>query len=141
MATEVISYINFKDNAREAAEFYHSVFGGKLEVMTFADFESEEMPVGDEDKDKVMHAFLRGESGVELMLSDTPSYMEYHDGARITIAINTDDETEGRELWDKLTEGGKVTMPLEKSMWNSTFGMFSDKFGVCWMLDIGEIQE
>lgn len=141
MATKLISYVNFDGNAREAAEFYHSVFGGKLELATFADFESDEMPVEDHDKDKIMHGFLRGDSGIELMLSDTPSTMEYQEGARISLAINCDDEAEGRALWEKITEGGVVTMPLEKSMWNSSFGMFVDKFGVNWMLDIGELQD
>lgn len=140
MATKLISYVNFDGNAREAAEFYHSVFGGKLEVATFADFESEAMPIADEDRDKVMHAYLRGDNGVELMLSDTPSSMEYQGGARISLAINCDNEAEGRELWEKLSEGGVVTMSLEKSMWNSMFGMFVDKFGVNWMIDIGEMQ-
>ena len=140
MAVKLISYINFNGNAREALEFYHSVFGGTMEVATFADFESEEMPVSDADKNKVMHAFLKGDD-IQLMISDTPSYMEYHEGMRISLALNTDDETKGRELWDKLTAGGSVSMPLVKSMWNSTFGMFTDKFGVNWMLDIGELQD
>ncbi len=140
MTVKLISYINFNGNAREAAEFYHSVFGGKLDIATFADFASDDMPVSDEDKDKVMHGYLRGESGIELMLSDTPSTMEYSEGMRITLAINCDDEAVAREYWDKLTAGGSVTMPLVKSMWNSTFGMFTDKFGIGWMFDIGEIQ-
>ncbi len=141
MAVKLISYINFNGNAREAAEFYHSVFGGKLEVSTFADFASEEMPVGDEDKDKVMHSYLRGEDGIELMISDVPSSMEYQEGACISLTLNSDDEAVGRGYWDRLTEGGTITMPLEKSMWNSTFGMFTDKFGINWMVDIGEMQE
>lgn len=140
MATKLISYVNFDGNAREAAEFYHSVFGGKLELTTFADFESEEMPVDEQDKNKIMHGFLRGDSGIELMLSDTPSTMEYQEGSRISLAINSDHEADGRALWEKITEGGTITMPLVPSMWNSIFGMFTDKFGVSWMLDIGEMQ-
>ena len=140
MATKLINYIHFKDNAREALEFYHSVFGGTVEIMTYADFASDEMPVSDADKDKVMHGYLRGANGIEMMLSDTPDNMEYQEGARITLALNSDDEAEGRALWNKLTEGGTVTTPLEASMWNSVFGMFTDKFGVNWMVDIGELQ-
>lgn len=140
MAVKLISYINFNGNAREAAEFYQSIFGGTLEVSTFADFASDEMPVGDEDKDKIMHSYLKTDSGIELMLSDTPSSMQYQDGARITLALNSDDEALARGYWEKLTEGGTITMPLEKSMWNSIFGMFTDKFGVNWMVDIGELQ-
>ena len=141
MTLKLISYVHFNGNARAAAEFYQSVFGGELQMSTFADYASEEMPVGDADKDKIMHAFLKGDNGIRIMLSDTPSYMEYVEGSRISLALNSDDETEGRALWDKLTDGGTVTVELQKSMWDSVFGMFTDKFGVEWMIDIGELQD
>lgn len=141
MALKLISYINFNGNAREAAEFYQSVFGGELQMSTFADYESEEMLVDEADKNKIMHAFLKGDNGIQLMLSDTPAYMEFQEGSRITLALNTDNEAEGRALWDKLTDGGAISMELQESMWDSIFGMFTDKFGVHWMLDIGEMQE
>lgn len=140
MAIKLNSYISFDGNAKEAGEFYQSIFGGALEVSTFADFASSEMPVTDKDKDKIMHAYLKGENDIELMLSDTPEGMPYESGTRITLALNGDDEDILRGYWDKLAEGGQITAPLEKSFWNSTFGMLTDKFGVNWMVDIGNLQ-
>ena len=141
MAVKLISYIRFNGNAREAGEFYQSVFGGNLQMSTFSEYASDEMPINDEDMNKIMHAFLKGENDIKLMFSDTPSNMEYDSGSRLALALNTDDEAEGRALWDKLTEGGTVTLELQPSLWDSTFGMLTDKFGVEWMLDIGEMQE
>lgn len=141
MSLKLISYLHFNGNAREAAAFYQSVFGGDLQLSTFAEYASEEMPVSDVDKDKVMNAYLKGDNGVQLMLSDIPSYMEYDDGHRMSLALNTNDEAQGRALWDKLSAGGTITVDLQKSMWNSIFGMFTDKFGVDWMLDIGEMED
>ncbi len=134
------SYISFKDNAAEAVEFYKSVFGGEVYSDTFGSFNSPEMPVTPGDENKIMHAYLKGDKGVELMLADTPSGMEFHEGMRITLTLNGDDEPTLREYWDKLSQGGQVTMPLDKAPWGDTFGMLTDKFGVCWMVDIGPVQ-
>lgn len=140
MATKLLSYINFDGNAREALEFYHSVFGGTLDIATFADYASDEMPVDEAMKDKVMHGYLRGDSGVELMASDMPDASSYQGGSQISIALNTDDEAAGRDYWAKLSDGATIAVPLDASMWNSIFGMLTDKFGVRWMVDIGEMQ-
>jgi len=139
MAVKLNSYISFNGDGREAADFYSSVFGGELFLDTFEKF-ADSMPVDEADKDKVMHAYIKGEHGVELMLSDTPTGMEYHDGMRITLTLNGDDETILRGYWDKLVEGGTVTMPLEKAPWGDMFGTLTDRFGVTWMVDIGPVQ-
>lgn len=136
MAVKLNSYISFKDNAREAVEFYKSVFGGEVTMNTFAEFNSPEMPVADADKDKIMHAYLQGDNGIELMLADTPTGMKYEDGARISLTLNGDDEALLRGYWDKLAQGGAITVPLEKAPWGDIFGMLTDKFGVSWMVDI-----
>jgi len=140
MTVKLNSYISFKDNARQAAEFYKSIFGGELFMDTFEKYNSADMPVSEADKNKIMHAYLKGSNGVELMMADTPTGMEYQDGARISLTLNGDDETVIRGYWDKLAEGGKITMPLDKAPWGDTFGMLTDKFGVSWMIDIGPIQ-
>jgi len=139
MAVKLNSYISFNGDGRQAADFYSSVFGGELFLDTFEKF-ADSMPVDEADKDKVMHAYIKGEHGVELMLSDTPTGMEYHDGMRITLTLNGDDETILRGYWDKLAEGGTVTMPLEKAPWGDVFGTLTDRFGVTWMVDIGPVQ-
>lgn len=140
MTVKLNAYIGFKDNARQAAEFYKSVFGGELFMDTFEKYNSPEMPVSDADKNKIMHAYLKGDNGIELMMADTPTGMEYQSGAKISLTLNGDDETKLRGYWDKLAEGGNVTMPLDKAPWGDTFGMLTDKFGVSWMIDIGPVQ-
>jgi PhnB protein len=140
MAVKLNSYIHFKDNAKEAAEFYKSVFGGEVFMDTFEKFASTDMPVAEEDKQKIMHAYLKGDNGIELMMSDTPSNMEYQDGMRISLTLNGDDEAMLRDYWDKLAADGQVTVPLDKSPWGDVFGMLTDKFGVDWMIDIGPVQ-
>lgn len=140
MTVKLNSYIGFKDNARQAAEFYKSVFGGELFMDTFEKYNSPEMPVGDADKNKIMHAYLKGDNDIELMMADTPTGMEFHPGGQISLTLNGDDEAKLREYWGKLAEGGNVTMPLDKAPWGDTFGMLTDKFGVNWMIDIGPVQ-
>jgi PhnB protein len=139
MTVKLNSYISFKDNTKEAMEFYESIFGGEVFMDTMGAY-ADKMPVHESDKDKVMHAYLKGDNGIELMGSDTPSSVQYHEGARVTLALNGDDEALLRSYWDKLTEGGTVTLPLEKAPWGDTFGMVVDKFGVNWMVDIGPMQ-
>ena len=140
MTTKLNSYLHFNGNAKEAMDFYQSVFGGEVHADTFGKFASDAMPVAEEDKDKIMHAYLKGDNGIELMGSDTPSHMEFQDGARLSLTLNGDDEGLLRSYWDKLSEGGKVTVPLDKSPWGDTFGMLTDKYGIDWMIDIGPIQ-
>lgn len=135
------SYVNFNGDAREAVEFYKSIFGGEVYSDTFRSFASDEMPVAEQDLDKIMHAYLKGDNGIELMASDTPSSIEYKDDTRITLTLNGDDDALLRGYWDKLADGGTVTMPLDKAPWGDVFGMVTDKFGVCQMVDIGPVQE
>ena len=126
-------YINFRDNARQALEFYKDVFGGDLRVNTFGEYGDPNQP----GADGVMHGHLETDSGFTLMASDSPPGMDTSSGAgNITISLSGDDEQQLRGYWDKLSEGGTVTMPFEKQMWGDLFGMCTDKFGVPWMVDV-----
>ena len=140
MAVKLDSYISFDGVAREAAEFYKSVFGGEVYMDTFEKFAGTGMPVDEVDMDKIMHGYLKGDNGIELMMSDTPSSMAYDDGSRISLSLSGDDDALLRGYWEKLSEGGSITMALEKAPWGDTFGMLTDKFGVNWMIDIGPVQ-
>ncbi len=133
MQTTLNPYINFKDNTREALEFYHTVFGGKLNISTFKDFHASQDPSED---NLIMHSQLEGDNGILLMASDTPNRMEYHPGTNMSISLSGDNEAELTEYFNKLSDGGTVTMPLEKAMWGDSFGMFVDKFGVQWLVNI-----
>ena len=135
MTSKLNPYISFRDNAREAMEFYKSVFGGELNVSTFEDFQASEDPA---EKDKVMHSQLETTAGYTLMAADTPSSMEYTPGTNHSVSISGEDadEAELRGYFDKLADGGNVTMPLAAAPWGDSFGMVVDRFGVNWLVNI-----
>ena len=133
MQTKLNPYINFKDNAREAIEFYHSVFGGKLTMNTFKEFQASENPSED---NLIMHAQLESENGMTLMASDTPARMEYRPGTNISLSLSGENKAELTAYFQKLSAGGTVTQPLEDAPWGDSFGMLTDKFGVGWMVNI-----
>jgi len=127
-------YISFRGNAREAMEFYQSVFGGELDLSTFSDFQ---MPgVAEDEAHLIMHGQLEAPGGMVLMGADTPRSIEHPEGSSITISLSGDDDAELRGYWEKLAEGGSVTMPLEVAPWGDAFGQLTDKFGVAWMVNI-----
>ena len=138
MATKLNAYLSFRDNAREAMEFYQSVFGGELALDTYESFHVSEDPA---ENNKIMHGHLKAPS-VEFMAADTPNSMDLTVGDNISMALNglyeNEDELQG--YWEKLIEGGKVNQPLEKSPWGAYFGMCTDKFGINWMVNIGDQQ-
>ena len=132
MAVTLNPYLNFRDGTRDVMAHYASVFGGDLTLSTFA--ESGGMGLDGSEQEKVMHAQLTTDSGLVLMAADVPSSMEV--GANGTISLSGDDGTALRRYWDGLTEGGSVTVPLEKAPWGDTFGMCVDRFGTSWMVNI-----
>ena len=131
MSSRLNPYISFKDTARDAMEFYKSVFGGELNVSTFGEY-------GDTGPgaDNIMHAQLETPSGYTIMASDTPDRMPYEPGNNITVSLSGDDSDELRGYFEKLSEGGNVGMPLEKQMWGDEFGQLTDKFGIGWLVNI-----
>ena len=132
MATRLNPYLRFDGSARQAMEFYQSIFGGELKMNTFGEFGMQDSP----QADQIMHAQLETESGYTLMASDTPPGMPYHPGDTITISLSGDDEVL-REHFNALAEGGKVGTPLEKQMWGDEYGDLVDKFGINWMVNLG----
>ena len=134
MATTLNPYIQFQDNAREAMEFYKDVFGGELTMSTFGEFGG-----GDREHqasaDGIMHAQLVAPGGLTLMASDTPPGMAFSAGSQVSISLSGDGD-ELRGYWDRLSDGGMVSVPLEKQMWGDEFGMCHDRFGIAWMVNI-----
>jgi len=135
MQTKLNPYISFKDNAREAMEFYKTVFGGKLEMSTFKEGGMTSEP---NDDNKIMHAMLEADNGITFMGADTPAGMPYVAGTNISISLSGDNEEELTGYFEKLSEGGSVHQPLTKAPWGATFGMFADKFGIEWMVNIAD---
>ncbi|HKV57307.1 MAG TPA: VOC family protein [Ktedonobacteraceae bacterium] len=133
MQSKLNPYLSFRDNAREAMEFYRTVFGGKLELSTFKELNASQDPAED---NKIMHSVLEADNGITFMASDTPDRMEYRAGTNMSMSLSGDNEAELRGYFQKLSAGGMVTMPLEKAPWGDSFGMCIDKFGVPWLVNI-----
>lgn len=133
MPSRLDPYLSFKDNARAAMEFYKTVFGGKLTISTFKEYNASQDPSED---NKVMHAMLEADNGITFMASDTPHQMEYNAGTNFSMSLSGDNAAELRGYFEKLAAGGTITMPLEKAPWGDTFGMLTDKFGVAWLVNI-----
>ena len=133
MQSRIDPYLSFKDNTREAMEFYKSVFGGKLTISTFKDFGASQDPA---DDNKIMHSMLEAENGISFMAADTPTGMEYRPGTNMSMALSGDDESELTAYFEKLSQGGKVLEPLAKAPWGDSFGMIADKYGIVWMVNI-----
>jgi PhnB protein len=132
MTVRLNPYLSFRDNAREAMTFYHSIFGGDLTFSTFADFHADADPT---ERQKIMHSQLETPDGLVLMGADTPAGMEYRPQAGVSVSLSGDDETRLRGYWERLSEGGTVAMPFEKAPWGDTFGMCVDRFGTSWVVN------
>lgn len=133
--TIVNPYLNFDGNCEEAFNFYKSVFGGNFAtVMRYKEMPAEYQPAENE-REKIMHMALPIGQSSMLMGSDTPVAMGPTTvGSNVSISINAASEAEATKLFNGLSAGGQVTMPLAKAFWGDYFGMCTDKFGVQWMV-------
>ena len=131
-------HINFNGNAEEAFTFYKSVFGGEFaRVVRLKDLASAEFPVTEADENKIMHIALPiGKSNV-LMGNDVPEFLgkvnEKENRSKISISAESKEEAD--KLFNGLSAGGEIEMPISDSPWGSYFGMFRDKYGIEWMVD------
>lgn len=131
MTVRLNPYLSFRDNAREAMEFYQGVLGGELDVSTF-----EQMPgVDPAEVTKVMHSMLTTPHGLVLMGADTPAAMPLNVGDSVTVSLSGDDVELLGGWFEGLAAGGTVTAPFLQAPWGDTFGMFTDRFGVNWMVN------
>lgn len=130
-------YINFNGNAEEAFLFYRSVFGGEFaKVMRFKDLSNADFPVPEKEANKIMHIALPIGKNI-LMANDVPESLGRvsENENRSKISISTESREEADRLFNGLSAGGTVEMPIGDSPWGSYFGMFRDKFGIEWMVD------
>ena len=133
MQSKLNPYLSFKDNTREAMDFYRTVFGGELRLNTFKELHASQDPSED---NMIMHSVLEADNGISFMASDTPSRMEYRAGTNMSMSLSGDNQAELKAYFEKLSAGGTVTMPLEQAPWGDSFGMCTDKFGVQWLVNI-----
>ncbi|MRX46035.1 VOC family protein [Pedobacter puniceum] len=134
---QINPYINFNGNAEEAFHFYKSVFGGEfLRVMRLKDLSSPEFPVAEQDANKILHIALPIGTNI-LMGNDVPESLGpvNENENRSKIAISAESKEEADKLFNGLSAGGQIEMPIADSPWGSYFGMFRDKYGIEWMVD------
>lgn len=133
MSSWLNPYIGFGGNAREAMEFYQSVFGGKLDFMTGAQF-----GLPEDQADRIMHAHLETEDGWTFMAADSSEPVDMVSGP-ITLCIGGEGAAKATQIYEALqANGGEAVMPLQKQQWGSIHGHVRDRFGVLWMLDFAE---
>jgi PhnB protein len=130
-------YINFNGNAEKAFNFYKSVFGGEFaQIMRFKDLASAEFLVSESEANKIMHIALPIGNNV-LMANDVPEILGRvnENENRSKISISAESKEEADKLFNGLSAGGQIEMPIADSPWGSYFGMFRDKYGIEWMVD------
>lgn len=134
---QINPHINFNGNAEEAFNFYKSVFGGEFsKIIRFKNLASEEFPVADHEANKIMHIELPiGMSA--LMANDVPEIMgrTNENENRSKIVIRAESKEEADTLFNGLSAGGEIEMPIDYSLWGNYFGMFRDKYGIEWMVE------
>lgn len=135
---QINPYLHFNGNAEEAFAFYKSVFGGEFAMISrFKDFSNPEHPISEKEANRIMHIALPIGKHNVLMGSDTPEIMGKHNEKenRSKISISAESKEEADKLFNGLSAGGKIEMPISDSPWGSYFGMFRDKYGFEWMVD------
>lgn len=130
MPTTIAPYVNLDGKTEEAMKFWGDVLGVKPEIMRMGDSPMECPP---ESKNRVMHSTLKTDSFV-LMASDSMHGERVDLRGPISLALNFDTADEQTRVFNRLAEGGQVTMPLTDAFWGR-FGMLVDKFGIKWMLN------
>ena len=140
--TTVNVYLNFDGQCEEAFSFYKSVFGGEFSYIgRFNEMpQDENIKLSEADGNKIMHVSLPISAETNLFGSDTvgawsPKLVQ---GNNYSISINASSKEEADRLFNGLSAGGQVTMPLENTFWGAYFGMFVDKFGINWMVNFDE---
>jgi PhnB protein len=128
---EIVTYLNFDGNCKQAMQFYKQCLGGELHMAPFSEGPGN---VPAEAKDRILHARLAAGSSV-LMASDTMPGMPFKQGNNFSICLNPESLAEAEKLFTALSEKGKVTMPLQDTFWGARFGTLTDQFGVNWMVN------
>ncbi|MDX3385798.1 VOC family protein [Streptomyces niveiscabiei] len=134
MSITTTTHLNFRGTARQALDFYRSVFGGSALAVTYKDAGA----VQDESEaDWVMWGEVRADNGFHVMAYDVPSRLPWSQGDNpFFVSVRGDDPAEVTALWEKLADGSTVVRPLEPAPWAPLYGMLTDRFGVTWVLDV-----
>jgi len=137
MASVLCPYVNFTGEARQALEFYRSVFGGTVAITTFGEFGITDGVAAD----GVMHGQLKTPSGYTIMASDVPLDVPVGTTSNITLSLTGDDADALRGYFAGLAEGGTVGTPLTLQVWGDEYGQLTDRFGVSWLANIATAED
>jgi PhnB protein len=139
MSVTTTPHLNFRGDARKALEFYQSVFGGQLVLVTNEQAHSAETPA---EADHIKFGQVIGENGFQVMAYDVPASMSYEQGDKsLFVSVRSDTAEEITELWGRLVEGSTVIEELAPSFFSPAYGMLKDAFGVVWVLDVAVAYE
>jgi PhnB protein len=132
------AYLTFNGNAEEAINFYKSAFNGTItNLQRLGDMPPQGGQLPESEKNKIMHIALEGPGGVKLMASDFfgMSGEKFTAGNNFSLSLHPDSQDQADKLFNSLSAGGSVIMPMSKAPWGDYFGMFNDKFGIKWMIN------
>ena len=133
----IVAYVTFNGNTEEAFNFYKSALGGEIvNIQHFGDAPNAAQ-IPDADKNKIMHITLEGPDNISLMGNDHVDFMggPFNAGNNFSLSFHPDSEEKADELFNSLSAGGTVIVPMAKAPWGDYFGMFNDKFGIKWMIN------
>ncbi|WP_226641355.1 VOC family protein [Mesobacillus subterraneus] len=135
MITGIVPYLVTDGNGQEAVKFYQEALGAEVvSLQTFGDMPpNPEYPLPEEAKNRVLNAQMNI-GNAKLMLSDTFPGTPFQLGSQVTIALMVDNTSEAKEIFEKLQEDGKVSMPLQETFWSPAYGQVTDKFGIEWQV-------
>ncbi|QHC65451.1 VOC family protein [Rathayibacter oskolensis] len=134
MSITTTTHLNFRGQAREALAFYQSVFGGRLDALSYADAHNVTAP---EEADQLMWGQVASEAGFHVMAYDVPSHTPYEPGTiPVFVSVRGTDAEELQGYWATLSEGAAVVVPLGPASWSPLYGMVRDRFGVTWVMDL-----
>ncbi|WP_438000352.1 VOC family protein [Sorangium sp. So ce185] len=134
MTVSVTNHLNFRGDARAALEFYQSVFGGDLTIVTYKDAHNVQAP---SEADQVMWGQVAAKNGFRVMAYDVPSRTPWERGENaFFVSVRGDSAAEISALWEQLSAGATIVQPLAPSGWTPLYGMLKDRFGVTWVLDV-----
>ncbi|MGK3959438.1 VOC family protein [Sorangium sp. So ce1667] len=134
MTVSVANHLNFRGDARAALEFYQSVFGGDVTIVTYKDAQNVQDP---SEAGQVMWGQVTARNGFRVMAYDVPSRVPWDQGKNaFFVSVRGDSASEIAALWEKLSDGATVAQPLAPSGWTPLYGMLEDRFGITWVLDV-----
>jgi PhnB protein len=134
MSVTAVTHINLRGTARQALEFYQSVFGGQIAMITYQDAGNVQHP---SDANHVMWGQVDAPNGFRVMSYDVPVGTPWNLGENAYfVSLRGDAAEEIAALWKKLSAGATILRPLEKAQWSPLYGMLKDRFGVVWVLDV-----